>query len=119
MRLGLIIVGVLACGWPVSAQTSDLSVNISIVAMMSAHGADLSTTMFAIGSGRGREANPFFAPFTKKPIAAGAWKMGLASATSWALLRQRKKHPKVVFWMSVGLAGFYTSVAIHNSRVIK
>lgn len=75
--------------------------------------------MYALGAGKGHEANPFFAPFTRHPWAAGAWKMGVASTTAWVLLSQRKKHPKLVFWASVGLTAFYTGVAIHNARIAK
>jgi len=118
-RRGTLVL-VLLLGWttPLYAQSTDsFPLHLALAGMMAAHGADLSTTMYCLGAETCHEANPFFAPLTRHPAAAGAVKMGIAAGTAWVLLRHHEEHPKLVFWTSVGLTAFYTGVVIHNARL--
>ena len=112
----LLLSGVAA---PAHAQSEGRLLHASLVGFMSAEGADLSTTMYAIGANKGTEANPVFAPFTKTPVAAGMFKMGMATLFAGALVRYHQNHPKLVFFVANAGAVFYTAIAVHNSRIAR
>ena len=102
---------------PAAAQDSR-PLHVALVGYLAAEGADLSTTMYVIGARRGTEANPFFAPFVKRPALAGAAKMSLAAGTSWLLLRTHEKHPRLALIAALAGAAFYSGVAYHNAKLI-
>jgi hypothetical protein len=85
---------------------------------MTLNGVDLSTTMYLLGSQRGHEVNPVFAPFSNQPVLFGAAKIGIDSAVVYALLRIHADHPKLT-WMltSLGIA-VETYVSVHNASLI-
>jgi hypothetical protein len=125
MMRGILVVGVIVgISGPVQAQVKPFSlsedstaIHVALVAGMGAQGADLSTTMYCLGRRNCVEANPLFAPFAQKPLLAGAWKMGVAAGSAWALLKIHEKHPKLAFWISVAQAAGYSWVAMRNARI--
>jgi hypothetical protein len=120
------VLAVLLIATPAAAQASEdtskpdpLSLHIALGAFGAAQGADLATTMYALGRGGYREANPMFGLLSDHPALAGATKMGVAAATSFLLLKVHAKHPRLAFWLSTAGAGVYSAVAIHNAQLIR
>ena len=56
---------------------------------MAAQGANLATTMYALGTQEYDEGNKAFAWFTREPWLAGATKMAVATGISYLLLKHR------------------------------
>jgi len=96
-------------GWPT---------HLMLGTYMTLNGADLSTTMFLLGSRQGREANPLLAPFADKPVAFGAVKIGIATTTTYLLLRMHKQRPKLAFGLAIAGSVVYAAVVRHNARLI-
>lgn len=103
----------------VTPQDDGRVLHLALVGYFAAQGADLSTTMYALGSHTGHEANPAFALFTSSPWLAGAVKMGIAAGTSVALHQIHTTHPRLSFWLAIAGTVGYSTVAWHNSRVIR
>jgi len=79
--------------------------HLALASYTTLNGADLATTEFLLGSDRGREANPILAPFSNRPVAYGAVKMGLSAGTVWLLLRYHHDHPKLAWGLTtLGIA---------------
>lgn len=93
----------------------------ALVALLAAHGADVATTMAALHArpAQVREANPVFAPLAGRPAVFGAIVMGSAGATSWALVRVHKRHPRLACWIAAGGAVGLVGVARHNARLVR
>lgn len=102
-----------------TGEHNPLRMHVALAAMMAAQGADLATTMYALGTNRYDEANNAFDWLTHTPWAAGAVKMAAAAVFSYVMLHYHKQHPKLTFWMTVAAAGGYSAAAIHNSRTIR
>jgi len=94
-------------------------VNVAIGSYMTLQGADLSVTSYMLGARSAREMNPLLAPFSDKPVVFGAVKMGIATGTSFMLLRLHREHPKLAFVMAVIGSGVYSGVVYHNSKLLK
>lgn len=91
---------------------------LSFVLALAGHGADLASTEHCLGRGVCREMNPWLARF-EQPAIFGAAKMGVAGAGLWATSEFAKSHPKWATVLNLTIAGAYTGIAIHNSRVAK
>ena len=104
---------------PPAAPTHELRIHLALGAMLAAQGADLATTMYALGTQRYDEGNKAFAWLTQTPWAAGAVKMAVAAGFSFAMLRWHKQHPKLTFWLSAVAAGGYSALAVHNTRTVR
>jgi hypothetical protein len=91
--------------------------HIALAAIMAAQGADLATTMYALGTKRFDEANASFDGLTHTPWLAGAMKMSVAVGFSYVMLRYHREHPRAAFWITVAAAGGYSALAVHNARV--
>lgn len=117
MRVAAAALVAVLCASLAPAQTREgVGLHVALVAFVAAEGADLSTTMYCAGAKTCREANPVFAPFVRRPVAAGAFKMGTAAIAAWLLLHEHERHPRLTFWIAtIGAAGF-SAIATHNSR---
>ena len=120
------VLATLLIATPAAAQASDdtskpdsTSLHIALGAFGAAQGADLATTMYALGRGGLREANPVFRSLSDHPALAGATKMGVAAATAFLLLKVHATHPRLAFWLSTAGAGAYSAIAIHNAILIQ
>lgn len=89
-----------------------------IVASAVAQAADLGTTLY--GTGRGvLEANPVLRPFQDRPLAMSAVKVGVTTASTWALWQLHREHPKAVFWIALEQTVLFTTVTALNARAIR
>jgi hypothetical protein len=84
-------------------------------------GADAMQTAYVIGTGRGHEVNPVLQPFSAHPAAFGAVKLGIAAASSWAIVKAHQS-PKYR-WIAVALLAeeyaVETYCIVHNQRVLR
>lgn len=103
------------------AQSDGWLVHSALAAYLTLQGADLSVTEYKLGGHPPglKESNPILAPFVDHPVAAGAFKMGVAASTSWMLLHYHEKHPRLVFWCAIASDGFYVWVVAHNARLTR
>lgn len=99
------------------AQSDNWVLHSAIAAYITLQGADLSITEYKLGSHPPgvKEGNPLFAPFVDHPVAAGAFKMGVAASTSWILLHYHEKHPRLALWCAIASDWFYVWVVAHNA----
>jgi hypothetical protein len=96
----------------------DTAFRASMVAAVVAHAADLSVTQRCLGSGRCREVNPWLGRF-QQPIPFAVAKMTVASLGLWASAKLHERHPRWALALNIGVAGAYTAITVHNSRVAK
>jgi len=101
---------------PRAVHAEDRLFRVSMVAAMAAHGADLGSTEFCLGSGRCTESNPFLARFDQ-PAVFGAVKMSIAAAQLWGMAKLHETHPKWATAINFGTAAVFTGIAIRNTRV--
>ena len=120
------VLAALLIATPAAAQTSDETsksgntpFHIALGAFGAAQGADLATTMYALGRGGLQEANPVFSSLSDHPALAGATKMGVAAATAFLLLKVHATHPRLAFWLSTVGASAYSAIAIRNTLLIQ
>jgi hypothetical protein len=118
MKLLLTLLAVLALAAPASAQ-SERPLHIAVASYMTLQGADLAVTSYMLGARTAREVNPILAPFSHTPVAFGAIKMGMATATSYGILRLQRQHPKLAFVLAVVGSGVYVGVVYHNARLLQ
>ena len=102
-----------------AVEPNPLRLHVAIGAMMAAQGADLATTMYALGTRRYEEVNPAFDWLTHTPWVAGAVKMAVAAGFSYLMLREHKQHPRLTFWVTVVAAASYSALAVHNARATR
>lgn len=117
-RALLFMAAVFVLLFPVKAatQTAEPILHVTLAFDMVAHGADMASTMYCAGARTCREANPMFAPFINTPMAAGAWKMALASGSAYFKLRLHRQHPRVVFWWAAAEGSLMTWLAVRTAR---
>lgn len=116
MRRALLVLGLLGAATPAAAQSARLLDVVHVTALM-AHGADLYGTGRCIGAGTCREGNPLLRPFVHKPILFGGTVMALAGTSLVLKQHARARHPRLVFWLSVGETVGVGWIAVHNSRL--
>lgn len=95
------------------------SLKVALVVYGAVSGADLATTMYALGAERGREGNLLYAPFTNRPWATGAIKMGTAAGVALMLTRLVPEHPKTVKVATVFISAAVAGITIHNARIVR
>lgn len=118
MRLTLVLC-LLFVAAPVSAQTRhDGWLHLALGAYMTAQGADLATSCYAFGRGGFRETNPLLRPLQDKPVAFAIAKMGIASVTSYGLVRLHRTRPKTALVLAVAGTSLFSVIAVHNSRLV-
>lgn len=111
----LIVIVLLASGCAHKMRTA---LRASVACSMIAHAGDLSTTMFAIGRGVGKELNPILAPHVEKPLLIGVYKGGLAVAGNYPLLTLQEQHPKLTLVLSLSQCAAFSAISAHNSAII-
>lgn len=92
-----------------------------IASSMIAHGADLSTTSWALGKNgdRFKEANPLLRPFSDDPVKLAIAKMGTATLANYILLKMHVKHPKVVIAVGIAQTIAIGFVAHRNAQLVR
>ena len=97
LHLAFAIAALLLASPAVAQQREAIPVrlHLALVAYAAANGADLATTMHALGAGTARERNPLLTPFVGTPLVAGLVKGGAAAAASWLLIREHRRHPRL------------------------
>lgn len=71
---------------------------------------------FPTFEGRARQTNPVLAEFASSRAALVATKVGVTAATIYLSERLRKKNPKAVVWMMIGLNSALAVITAHNYR---
>ena len=80
---------------------------------------DFDSTMRAMSSGAGREANPLMQSIVGRPAAFVALKAGATGAIIFASERLRKTHhPVAAVILMVGINSAYAMVVAHNYAVV-
>ena len=92
-----------------------------IASSMIAHGADLSTTSWALGKSGSqfKEANPLLRPFADDPVKLAIAKMGSATAANYILLKLHKNHPKLVLTIGIAQTIAIGFVAHRNAQLVR
>lgn len=109
------------CAGVVQAQEADPHPTLfraSMVAAMAAHGADLATTEYCIGSTACREMNPFLLRF-HQPAAFGAAKMGIAAGQLWLVSKMHELWPRAALFVNIVTTATFSVIAAHNARVTR
>ena len=79
---------------------------------------DFDSTMKALGSGAGREANPLMQSIVGRPAALLAVKAGATGAIIFASERLRKTHhPAAAVMLMIGINSAYATIVAHNYAV--
>lgn len=85
------------------------------LALAGGEGADLGTTLAAISSGRGREANPLLSGGTPQLVAT---KVGTAVALAYLIHKLAADgHPLAAKILGYGAGAGYGALAAHNATV--
>jgi hypothetical protein len=119
MRTALALCCVLLWALPAHAQ-SERVFKAVVAGAIAAHGADLAVSMYGLGQGTAREANPLLSPLERRPLAFGVVKTGFATvgvAVAVDLWRRGKRKTALVF--ALGQAVGIGLVAAHNARVVR
>lgn len=156
---GLAVLLVLVCAWPARAQDTvtitdplsgvaiavpvgppspdvpgahDQAMHVALAALMGAHAADLSTTMYLIGKCggpagcdtrdgghvRAEESNPRLAPFQYNPMRFAAVKYGMALASITTVYKLHAKHPTLARTLAYIQTAVITTAALNNQRLL-
>lgn len=91
--------------------------SILLAVLVSGHAADGVTTYRALSQPGFREANPMYG-WAPAPHGVMALKGATASASTWAVLKVKEKHPKRAVILAAIVAGVTWTAAIHNSRML-
>ena len=89
---------------------------IALGSWLATSGTDAVLTRIVLSQG-GYEANPVLAgrPAWVMPVAKGA----SAATGVWWSAKERKDHPKLVFFVSLGATVAYSYASVHNWLVIQ
>jgi hypothetical protein len=102
-----------------TASAEDRIFRVSMVAAMAAHGADLASTEWCLGAGTCRETNRVLGRFSTQPATFGAVKIGVAALSLWGTAKLHESHPKIAIALNLGVAAFFTGIAVHNTRAVR
>ena len=121
-RACAVLVALLLVATPAFAQSADDEpharfTHAAIAVFVAASGADLATTMYALGSRTGQEGNVLFAPLVGTPWLAGTVKMGVDAGIAWGLVKLHRTHPKIAAAAALAGGGVYFAVAAHNAQI--
>ena len=92
--------------------------HVVIAANVVANFADISTTQYALGTGKFREAN-LFLKNVQSPVKMAIVKGSIATGTSYLLIKLHKKKPKTALVLACALTIFNSTFAYKNSKLIK
>jgi len=123
MRVAASIVLLAMTAAPAAAQSprepEPHVLHAAIAAAVIAQFADVATTEYALGTGRFREANPLLRWSATNPVRMAIVKGGIATASSYALLKIHKDHPKLAFTAAVVSTAATSYAAWRNSASLR
>jgi hypothetical protein len=102
-----------AAGWSAPALHASLAVTF-----IGLQAVDVATTLDAVRSGKGIEANPLVGGLANHPAAFVAVKSALATATVLSIKSFSKKHPKGAVFAMIGLNAASAFVVRSNLAVV-
>jgi uncharacterized protein DUF5658 len=115
----IIVMVLLLTAWASTARAqADVPYRVSLAAAIAAHGADLATSEYCLGSGRCSETNSVMAHFSDQPAAFAAMKVGLTAVSLWCVSKLRENHRTLAIVMNYSMAAAFTAIAAHNAREI-
>jgi hypothetical protein len=79
--------------------------------------ADVTTTLKALDSGRGREANPFMSGVANSPAALIGVKAATSVMTILLIEKVRKTHPVAATVSMVAINATMAAIVVNNTRV--
>jgi hypothetical protein len=91
----------------------------ALAAHVVAQTLDVSTTAWGIGSGKVREANPLMRWAAGDPVLLGLVKGGFAVASTIALLKIHKKHPRAAMVVAIGITALTGYIAYRNAQTLR
>jgi hypothetical protein len=101
---------------PLNLHPSDVDVLLATQAVL--HTADMITTSYDLTlSASAREANPFLAPFTGKPVSLVAVSSAINVLQAYTIARLQHRHPKIALWWARALVGVEVWATINNVNV--
>ena len=100
-------------------EPHELLIHSAIGASIVAHATDISTTMYCRGARKCEEVNPALRWLQDEPIPFAVAKMGVAVGMNALLLKMHKKHPKLVFGLTVAQTIGYGYISYHNSKSLR
>ena len=104
---------------PSVVHAEDRIFRVSLVAAISAHAADGYATMYCLGAGTCRETNIVLGRFADRPALYGATQLGIAALSLWATTHIHDTHPKLATILNFTMTAVFTSIAVHNGRVVR
>src|SRR3954471_24800421 len=125
MRAACCVVLLLVAAGPATAQEPPLAavplnlhpsdVDVLLAAQAVLHTADMITTSYDLTLSSGaREANPFLAPFTRKPVSLVALSGAINILQAYTIAKLQHRHPKVALWWARALVGVEVWATINN-----
>lgn len=105
---------------PVAAQ-SERATHIALGSYITAGYFDAAITANCHGAGTCREQNPILRPIVERRgvVAAMTVKGAMHAGIAGYLLKTHAKHPKRVFWITVGLTAAQVAVDVANVRTLR
>jgi len=115
MKISLVVVLIFSFLTSTFASNDDTKIKIALGAMFASSQADLITTCQAIDRGA-IELNPVLGQNKSQIVVTKEVMTGLTMLSMWEL---NKKKPKLAFWVTLGVAGIYAVLAVHNHNVAR
>jgi hypothetical protein len=81
--------------------------------------ADISVTMYGVGSGQLLEANPLLRWAEHRPVGMALVKGSIAALTTVALIKAHKSKPKAAMVLAVVLTLMNGYVAVRNAKLLR
>ena len=85
---------------------------------VTAHAADLGSTLYALQQPGTREANPVYSLWENSPLTISATKAGMVGVSTWGKIELYKRHPKAAWIWVVAETAALTWVATHNYGLV-
>jgi hypothetical protein len=108
---------------PGKALAQDAPIPSSVKVLTAANGiasmVDYGVTMYGVGDGSLREANPAMKWAERRPVAMGVVKGAILAGTSVAILKISRKHPKRALLTAILVTSLNSYVAIRNAKMMK
>lgn len=111
------IVLLLATATPAAAQGDGVTKTLVAANGVSSM-VDYGVTMYGVGTGQFREANPALRWAEHRPVAMGVTKGAVLVGTTYAILTLRKSHPKWALVTAIGVTTLNVYVATRNARML-
>lgn len=82
-------------------------------------GADVATTMWAVGHGAGEEANPALGPLADHPVAFGAVRLGGSVLVNEWTGHLYKTRPKTAIGLRIAFVALQAGVVAWNAKQVR